>query len=156
MQAQAAVVTSAWSAFADSLIQQVILLHTCSSTADVLQRPNRHLQMLQVIADSAARAHQAQPGFKGLPDLCAGGLAGLTANYFLDKLLVRLLVSQIVVPSMTSRLHAQLQANLRAIHIKHFWEQYSENLSQDAEHTETLLLTSLQVCMSSLAASLRL
>lgn len=34
------------------------------------------------------RSADVNLGFKGLQDLCAGGLASLTANYFLEKLLV--------------------------------------------------------------------
>ena len=40
-----------------------------------------------------------------------------------------------------------LQAALQTAHIKHFWEQYPNDLSSDVEQTEALLMTSLQVYM---------
>ena len=43
---------------------------------------------MQITDEPTLPSTGATSSFKGLQDLCAGGLASLTANYFLEKLLV--------------------------------------------------------------------
>lgn len=95
MATQATTVTAAWTTFAFSVTEQITKEPTTRST-------------------------RVQAGFNGLQDLCAGGLASLTANYFLEKLL----------------------AVLQTEHIKHFWEQHTAD--PDVQRTEALLVASLQ------------
>ena len=48
---------------------------------------------IQVSSSTSQQPAKPTPGLQGLQDLCSGGLATLTAEYFLDKLLVRVFPS---------------------------------------------------------------
>ncbi|DBA88589.1 hypothetical protein WJX77_003031 [Trebouxia sp. C0004] len=97
MEPQAAIVVAAWTSFADSVQQQV-----CNT--------------------NSRRIGGSTAGFDGVQDLCSGGLATLTANFFLEKLL----------------------ATLNKVHIKQFWKQYVSGLGEDVAEAEKLLSSSLQ------------
>ncbi|KAA6417838.1 MAG: anaphase-promoting complex subunit 2-like [Trebouxia sp. A1-2] len=93
MEPQAMIVVAAWTSFADS-----------------------------VDNNNSNRIGGSTAGFDGVQDLCSGGLATLTANFFLEKLL----------------------ALLKKVHIKQFWKQYVSGLGEDVAEAEKLLSSSLQ------------
>ena len=65
---------------------------------------------MQITHEPTLRSKDANFGFKGLQDLCAGGLASLTANYFLEKLLV----SSALKPCTMEEHHQMLKRNTNA------------------------------------------
>lgn len=89
MEAQANTAVAAWTSFAVSVGEQVIGAENVS-LALPLTPPDRDGACVQITDGPALRSADTSLGFKGLHDLCAGGLASLTANYFLEKLLVGL------------------------------------------------------------------
>lgn len=94
MGMQAATATAAWTTFAVS-VSELVLARTCTKFARACGANWQGWQVmfrLQIRDESIKRPFGAQSGFSGLQDLCASGLASLTANYFLEKLLVRRLL----------------------------------------------------------------
>lgn len=87
MATQATTVTAAWTTFAFSVTEQVLAIETARHSLFSSVAPLA-VVCVQITKEPTTRSTRVQAGFNGLQDLCAGGLASLTANYFLEKLLV--------------------------------------------------------------------